>query len=145
MQGVQRITVHHEGWTPVYFTDKASTAKRLEQIRRSHVERGWADIGYHYVIDRAGRVWEGRNISYQGAHVRDQNEHNLGIMVLGNFDLQRPSDAQLTALAQTLRTLTRYYNIPISRVYTHQELNSTTCPGRNLQPRMVAIRRAGFN
>jgi hypothetical protein len=143
MNGVNRITVHHEGWTPAWFTDQATTAKRLDQIRRNHVDKGWADIAYHYIIDRAGRVWEGRNTRYQGAHVHEQNEHNVGILVLGNFDTQRPSDAQINALAQTLRALMNYYNVPVTRVYTHRELNSSTCPGRNLQSRMNALRRSG--
>lgn len=143
MNGVNRITVHHEGWTQVWFTDKATTAKRLDQIRRNHVDRGWGDIGYHYIVDRAGRVWEGRNLRYQGAHVKDQNEHNIGILVLGNFNVQQPSEAQMKALVQTIRTLMRAYNVPASRVYTHQELNSSTCPGRNLQQRMISLRRSG--
>ncbi|MDH3585343.1 MAG: hypothetical protein OER86_14165, partial [Phycisphaerae bacterium] len=55
MRGVNRITIHHEG-TPdaVYFSDPRTTAKRLESIRRGHRGRGWSDIGYHYVVDRAG-------------------------------------------------------------------------------------------
>lgn len=141
MGGVNRITVHHEGWTAVWFTDKGTTAKRLDQIRRNHVDRGWGDIGYHYIVDRAGRVWEGRSTRYQGAHVKEQNEHNVGVLVLGNFNVQQPSEAQMRALVQTLRGLMRAYNVPASRVYTHRELNSSTCPGRNLQARMVALRR----
>jgi len=143
MNGVNRITVHHEGWTPVWFTDKNTTAKRLDQIRRNHVDKGWADIGYHYIVDRAGRVWEGRNTRYQGAHVHEQNEHNIGVLVLGNFDTQRPSDAQMNALAKLLHELMGFYNVPLSRVYTHRELNSSTCPGRYLQARMVSLRNSG--
>ena len=141
---VNRITVHHEGWTPVWFDDAASSAKRIESIRNSHQQRGWADIGYHYVIDRGGRVWEGRNVAYQGAHVRDNNENNVGVMLLGNFDKQAPSQPQVGALQQMLVTLERHYRVHSSRLYTHQELNRTECPGDSLQAHMVAIRRAGI-
>lgn len=145
MNGVSRITVHHEGWKPVWFTDQASTAARLEQIRSTHVNnRGWGDVGYHYIIDRAGRLWQGRDVRYQGAHVSGHNEHNLGVMVLGNFEEQSPSDAQIQTLISTLRTLMHTYRVPKSRVYTHRELMPTACPGRNLQPRMVAIRRGSY-
>ena len=145
MNGVNRITVHHEGWTPVWFTDYHRTAKRIEHDRHVHVDnRGWGDLGYHYIIDRAGRLWQGRRLRYQGAHVADNNEHNIGVMCLGNFDKQQPSEAQLRKLIDTLTALRRQYDVPVSRVFTHQELNPTACPGANLQPRMVRIRRGGY-
>lgn len=141
MRGISRITVHHEGSTPVFFTDTRATAARIEKVRRIHTEdRGWSDIGYHYIIDRAGRVWQGRPINYQGAHVRDQNENNLGILVLGNFDKQSASQAQLAKLVDTLRTFQSQYRVPTTRVLTHQELAQTACPGRTLQAGMTAIR-----
>ena len=43
----------------------------------------------------------------------------------------------------TIRKLQRQYRIPVSRVYTHQELSPTRCPGKTLQPRMVRFRRDG--
>lgn len=144
MNGITRITLHHEGWTAVTFTDLATTAHRLESIRHAHRARGWADIGYHYVIDRAGRVWQGRDVRFQGAHVRDHNEHNLGIMCLGNFDIERPSDAQLRTLCDTTRYFRRKYNVPIHLVKTHQEINPTACPGKTMQPRIVAFRSNGY-
>lgn len=145
MNGVTRITVHHEGWTNVWFTDWKSTAARLNHIRDAHVsDRKWGDIGYHYIIDRAGRVWEGRDTRYQGAHVQATNEHNLGIMLLGNFDKQRPSDAQLATLRSSLIALMHLHNVPVRRVYTHQELKPTACPGKQLQPRVATLRNGGY-
>lgn len=145
MGGISRITVHHEGMRPIAFTDMASTAARLETVRQSHLNRMKAgDIGYHFIIDRAGRVWEGRPIAYQGAHAGGaNNQHNLGVMLLGNFDQQSPSDAQMAALVHTVRTLRRQYNVSMKQVFTHQELSPTRCPGVNLQPRMVALRHSG--
>ena len=140
-----RITVHHEGWKTVYFTDYATTAERLEEIRASHLQRLHAgDIAYHYVVDRAGRLWQGRDVRYQGAHVKSENEHNVGVMCLGNFEEQSPTDAQITTLRETLVRLMKFYKVPVSRVYTHRELNPTACPGRALQPRMVQLRRGGY-
>lgn len=145
MGGIERITVHHEGWTPVWFNDYNSVAKRLESIRQSHLERlGAGDIGYHYIIDRAGRVWQGRDLANQGAHVHDYNPHNIGVMCLGNFDLQRPTQEQLDTLRATLITLQKNYRIPVRQVFTHQELNSTDCPGKDLQSRMITLRRNGL-
>ncbi len=145
MGEVNMVTVHHEGWTPVYFDDARSTADRLDGIRRSHIDRlHAADIGYHYVIDRGGRVWQGRSLAYQGAHVREHNENNLGIMVLGNFDQQQPTSAQLATLRGTLVTLCKQYRLNTKKVFTHQELNKTECPGRVLQAHMTTLRRNGL-
>lgn len=145
MNNVTRITCHHEGWTPVWFSDMLSTRDRLETIRASHIQRLQAgDIGYHFIIDRAGRIWEGRPLIYQGAHVRNQNENNIGIMMLGNFDKQSPTTVQLNSLERAIAYLRKQYRVPVGRVYTHQELNPTACPGRNLQPRITSMRTNGM-
>ncbi len=145
MRAVEHITIHHEGWTPVWFDDVRSTSQRIESIRVSHLRRLHAgDIGYHLVIDRAGRVWQGRDLRYQGAHVRDHNTENLGIMVLGNFDLQRPTQAQNDALRHTVSTFMRRYRVPLRQVFTHQELNVTSCPGKVLQRHVTVLRRGGL-
>jgi len=141
---INQITVHHEGWKQVYFTGWARTVQRLRRIRKSHVEyHGWGDLGYHFVIDRAGRVWEGRDLTYQGAHVSDHNQHNIGVMVLGNFQEQYPAQEQLDSLVSFINQLKAKYNINDSAVHTHQELGDTACPGRYLQPEMDKFRRSG--
>jgi hypothetical protein len=144
MGQVERITIHHEGWNPVVFTDEETTAERLELIRRSHIQRlGAGDIGYHFVIDRAGRVWQGRDVRYQGAHVRGNNQNNIGVMCLGNFDIQSPSPQQLQAMIATIRSLRTFYKVPVREVKTHQEINPTACPGKSLQPFIAQARASG--
>lgn len=142
MRGVSKITVHHEGNVATGLRSQAQVAKRLESIRRYHVEqKGWADIGYHYVIDPMGRVWECRSIDRQGAHVGGvKNEHNLGVMVMGNFDLQSPTSDQTKMLDRFLISKMRQYNVRVSTVYTHKELANTECPGTRLQKHMLSIR-----
>lgn len=141
MNGISKLTIHHEGWTAVNFTSKTATAERLEKIRKYHTgENRWGDIGYHYIVDRAGRVWEGRPIQYQGAHVSKNNEHNVGILVLGNFEKQSPSSAQLKSLYTTTAALTKQHRIKTKLVRSHKEINPTTCPGKNLQKHMNALR-----
>ncbi|MFT3684353.1 MAG: peptidoglycan recognition family protein [Phycisphaerales bacterium] len=148
--GVSYITVHHDGM-PFAFTstDDSDSIKRLRSIKDAHLDRKsktgekWADIGYHYIIDRAGRVWEGRPIAYQGAHVQDYNEHNIGVMCMGNFMLQSPSKAQTDRLDQFVAQLMRDYRVPLRNVRTHQEWNPTECPGRALQTYMMRTRSRG--
>lgn len=140
MGPITRITVHHDGMPPVLLRSKADVIDRLETIRRSHTNRDWADIGYHFIIDPQGRVWEGRPTRFQGAHVRDHNEQNLGILVLGNFEEQAPTSAALTAMDNFVADRMRAHRVPITRVLTHQEISPTACPGRNLQGYMIATR-----
>jgi hypothetical protein len=136
-----RITIHHDGMDPVSLRSRSDVAHRLDQIRRSHLTRNFGDIGYHYIIDPNGNVWEGRPMSWQGAHVGRQNEHNIGVMCMGNFEVERPTSAQLDALDRHVAALMRTYRIPVREVKTHRELASTSCPGRNLQPHMNQARR----
>lgn len=144
MSGISRITVHHEGSTPFAATAQSAVAQRLESTRRAHVNaNGWADIGYHYVVDPSGRVWEARPVALQGAHVKDNNEHNLGIMVLGNFEEQTPTPAALKSLNDFVVRMMGKYRVPVARVYTHQELKPTACPGRSLQRHMESARSRG--
>lgn len=142
MRGVQRITVHHDALNTQGGRGQAWSIERLNSIRRSHMGRGseWVDIGYHYIIDPDGRVWEGRPLAIEGAHVAATNDHNLGIMCMGNFDEQRPGLAQLNTLDEFVAMQMRIHRVPITRVYTHQELKQTACPGRNLQRYMLQTR-----
>jgi len=141
MVRVQRITVHHDGMPPVSLRSRNDVRERLEMIRRSHVEhRQWADIGYHYIVDPLGNVWEGRPIRYQGAHVANQNERNLGVLVLGNFEQQTPTRQATAALDAFLVAEMNRYRVPLRWVKTHQEYAPTACPGRSLQRHMESAR-----
>lgn len=143
MAPVSYLTVHHEGMDAFRYSDMRSTASRIEGIRKAHRGRGWGDIGYHFIVDRAGRVWEGRPLRYQGAHVKDKNFANIGVLALGNFDLQQPTQQQLAAVKLHCQRLMSEFGIPVSKLRTHQEWAPTACPGRNLQSYMVNARRGG--
>jgi hypothetical protein len=145
MNGVTRITVHHDAIPNTDVSTMDDAARRLNAIRKGHIGEGWVDIGYHYIIDPQGRLWEGRTTRLQGAHVRNQNEHNLGVMVMGNFDLQRPTPQALGTLDLFVCEQMRRYGVPLSRVFTHREIGASQCPGRNMQSHMVMARaRTGF-
>jgi hypothetical protein len=141
LRSVRYITVHHDGMAPFSDPSREGAASRLESIRRAHRGSNWGDIGYHFAIDRGGRVWEGRALAYQGAHVKDHNEGNVGVVLLGNFDEQRPSAAQIEALREHVNRLMRVFHVSADRLRTHQEWAPTACPGRSLQRHMVEARR----
>ncbi|MEM9064212.1 MAG: peptidoglycan recognition family protein [Planctomycetota bacterium] len=144
MGRISRITIHHDGYDVFGSPHQTDAAERLELFRDRHIKLGWADIGYHYAVDPAGRVYECRPVSLQGAHVKHNNEQNLGILVLGHHSLQAPTDEALGALARFVRAKQTEYRVPASRVYTHRELRPTECPGHNLQRRFDEIRRRGM-
>lgn len=139
-----RITVHHTGMLCTTLA-KDDIIESLREFRRHHVKAFNAgDIGYHYLIDRNGGLWIGRELKFQGAHVKDQNEGNIGVVAMGNFEDQEPTAAQLTTLNQTIPALVKRYSIPLNHVRTHREMAPTLCPGRNLQGRFEIMRDRKF-
>jgi hypothetical protein len=146
MGQVTRITIHHDALDNSSLRSEGDVIRRLNSVRQGHVSRRpdpFADIGYHFIIDPRGGIWEGRSLYYQGAHVKGQNENNMGVMVMGHFDRNRPTSAALASLESFIVAQMHRYNIPVSRVRTHMELASTECPGRNLQRSMLASRNRG--
>ena len=137
----QKITVHHDAmnWTGQHTYAKA--VARLRRIREYHVgHNGWADIGYHFAIDGRGHVWQCRQAIYKGAHVGGKNEFNIGIVVMGNFEEQVPTQNQKKSLAYTLRKFKSWW--PKAQILGHKEQSPTQCPGKNLMPTLKNIRSA---
>jgi hypothetical protein len=140
MDSVTRITIHHSA---IYLRDThpAAAATQLQHIQREHMqERGYGDIGYHFLIDPAGRVWQGRELQWQGAHAGGANNvRNVGVCVLGNFvhgsKGQDPTAAQVAALVELVTALRARFGVPAARIYRHGDLKATECPG----PRMAAV------
>lgn len=101
----------------------------VAEIRQWHLDKGWDDIGYHYVIRRNGAVETGRDVDAVGAHVRGFNAITVGICLVGGrdgmFDFTRP---QMDSLEGMLMTLTALY--PKAAVRGHRDYdNNKSCPG----------------
>lgn len=110
------------------------------EIQQFHMEiRGFADIGYHFVIDSQGLIYEGRTINVRGAHTGGQNYGKIGIVLMGNFEVDEPSEAQLNSLTALSRCLAREYTI--KRIAGHRDFQpgETVCPGKNLWPLLPAL------
>jgi hypothetical protein len=132
MASCRRITIHHAGNGVNLHEREADVVRDLEGIRGAHLRRRFGDIGYHYAIDRAGRVWEARSLAFIGAHVQGANEQNAGVMLLGNFEKQRPSAPQLAALQAVTEVLRDVFRVSAESVFGHRDLGRTLCPGRYL-------------
>jgi N-acetylmuramoyl-L-alanine amidase len=85
----------------------------IEDIRQWHLNRGWRDVGYHFVIKLDGTIQEGRALFTQGAHARGYNSpSNVGICYVGGLDKDKnPKDtrteAQKDAMLDLLSDLKR--------------------------------------
>ncbi|MEM7231506.1 MAG: peptidoglycan recognition family protein [Planctomycetota bacterium] len=132
MGRISRITIHHTAGPNFWGHDRRAVAEEIRKIQRFHQrQQRWADIGYHFLIDRTGAIWQGRELKFQGAHAKNQNPGNIGIALLGNYTRQDLTESQRRALRTFVATLMRRYNVSIGNVYTHGEIagGSTACPG----------------
>ncbi|MDR1612382.1 MAG: N-acetylmuramoyl-L-alanine amidase [Planctomycetota bacterium] len=143
MNGVTRITIHHEGSGKGNLdANPAQVAATLRLIQQQHRKRmGAGDIGYHFIVDRTGAIWQGRDWQYQGAHVSGANSHNIGVMLLGNFEFQQPTPAQIASLRRVTVSLMRKYGLSCKDIYGHSDLSNTQCPGKHLKPYVNAMRK----
>jgi N-acetyl-anhydromuramyl-L-alanine amidase AmpD len=125
----------------------ADIARHLQIVQRAHLQRGMVDIAYHFAVDRAGRLWQLRWLNYQGQHVRigkngvRWNEHNVGIVALGDFNLQPPTAAQKDRLLMLVRMVRQKYAVNPGNIKLHGELVETDCPGKRLAPLIREARR----
>lgn len=89
-------------------------------------------VGYHYYIEKDGKVYQARSDNEEGAHARGYNSHSLGICLAGNFDATDPTEAQKVALKALLLQKTAQYSIPATNVLPHRRFASKTCYGKRL-------------
>lgn len=142
MSEIKKITIHHDGLPPLAMSTETQIKKRVVAIREQHSLK-YADIGYHYIVDPKGRIWEARPIEYQGAHAQRHNVGNVGVLFLGNTSDTKPTQAGLDGLYMFLRYLRQRYDVPINEIYTHAELGQTECPGKHLQSILETARKDG--
>lgn len=101
------------------------------QIKLWHLQRGFSDIGYHYVITLDGNVHIGRELRVIGAHTKGHNKHSIGICYVGGIDKYgKPkdtrTDAQRDSLLRLLRHLKGIYTD--ATIHGHNEFANKACP-----------------
>ena len=142
----KKITIHHTGGNyPLTYDDAVI---EIEVIQEYHQEaRGWIDIGYHFLIDPSGNIFEGRPILAVGAHVAGLNIDNIGISVMGNYHQpinNEVTQRSLSALITLVRYLKEQYGITKNSFYAHRDLAPTYCPGDNLYAKMPYLKNEIF-
>ncbi len=128
------IVIHHSASPSATWQGTFFNKINADNIRQWHIEKGYGDIGYHFVIDRDGLVQAGRNLELTGAHCRagQRNHKSIGICLSGNFQHESPTPYQMQALLILVKQLQQKYAITKNMVELHGNVvgASTLCPGR---------------
>ena len=102
----------------------------VKDIRKWHVEeRGWSDVGYHYIVLLDGKIEKGREDAIKGAHVGGHNSNSIGICYIGGgHGVDTRTTPQKASLVHLIATLRRLY--PDSVVLGHRDFKGVTkqCP-----------------
>jgi len=102
----------------------------IDTIRAWHMQRGWIDVGYHYIITWDGKVYPGRPIHQIGAHCKGHNVDSIGICLTGKW---RFSNDQLLSLNELTTKLCVTNFVDESKVYPHNYFNKNkSCPNFEL-------------
>jgi len=161
---LQLAIVHHTAGTNSYTASQSAAIVRGIEIY--HVQgNGWNDIGYNFLVDKYGQVFEGRyggiDRNVVGAHAEGFNTGSVGIALLGNYNSAAPSAAALRSLTKLIAwrldvahvdplSSTTFISggnakfpsgLPVSlrAVSGHRDTGFTDCPGANLYARLAAI------
>lgn len=149
--------IHHTVNANNYTADQVPAM--LRSIYAYHTKtKGWNDIGYNFVIDRFGRIWEGRyggvDKAVVGAHTEGYNSWSFAASALGNFEEVQPSAEMLDAYARLYAWKLSISGVAAddtsqlvgSRTFQaingHRDAGQTACPGKYLYAQIPAIRVA---
>ena len=97
-----------------------------------HKERGFSDIGYHYVIRLDGTIETGRPVEQIGAHTKGHNRNSIGICYIGGTekDCKTPKDTRTTQQREALQQLCKQLKAeyPNATIHGHSEFANKACP-----------------
>ena len=132
-------------WEYIVIHHTASSTGSVESIHELHSKKkdksgnSWLGIGYHFVIGNGNGMPDGAIEStfrwreqMHGAHAGNNkyNQHGIGICLVGNFENEPPSEAQLAAVKKLVGVLKAEYNINSDHVQGHRDVKATACPGK---------------
>ena len=106
------------------------------EIDRWHRERGWLEIGYHFVIKRDGQIELGRPMEAVGAHAKGINSESISLCLIGGVDQKNKpqknfTDKQWSSLDYSLNFLRNIYTE--AKIIGHNEVSDKACPSFNVR------------
>lgn len=148
---VKHLIVHHSAGA----NTSSDWAAVVRSIWNFHVNgNGWADIGYNWLIDPTGQVYEGRGDNILGAHFCGTNGGTMGTCMLGTFTSVTPPQPALNSLkallawkacdADILPLDSAFHassGLVLNRISGHRDGCSTECPGTQLYDLLPVIRQ----
>ncbi len=161
---MQLAVVHHTATSNNY--SSAQVPAIIRSMQAYHMDQlGWSDIGYNFVVDRFGRIWEARsgsrNRAVIGAHAAGFNTGSVGVSVIGNYVGTSPSSPAVEGVSRVIgwrlasagiaptgsgtytslgsNTIPRGRTVTLPRVVGHRDVGATSCPG-SLYDRLGTIR-----
>jgi uncharacterized protein YjdB len=147
------ITVHHTAGSNVY--TQAEAPGIVRGIQAYHQSLEWCDIGYNFLIDKFGTIYEGHyggaDLPVHGAHAGTWNLQTVGISFMMNSETAEPTPVALEAAEHLIAwKLQSYYRNPLGTVsiggktlatiFKHQDVSATACPGKFVIAKMEEIR-----
>ncbi|NIA02316.1 MAG: SpoIID/LytB domain-containing protein [Nitrospirae bacterium] len=147
---VKKIIIHHTATTK----NLSDPKQAIRDIYYYHtVTKGWGDIGYNYIIDTKGNIYEGRygGEGVVGAHAGLANTGSIGIAVLGNYDTSSVPEVAVQALGKLISIKSKIHGIDpegystfrgqnMPNIFGHKDVMNTSCPGAYLYEKFPVIR-----
>jgi len=145
-------------WESIVIHHTAASRGNVNSIHETHLRRKdkngihWQGIGYHFVIGNGNGMPDGKieptfrwREQLQGAHagVRKHNEQGIGIALIGNFELNPPTSAQLISIKRLVHSMRLRYKISSENIFGHRDIKSTDCPGKKFP--MAEVSRGSSN
>jgi hypothetical protein len=131
---ITHITLHHSG-SPQPLRPEDDVVAKLQRLQAwGETDRNWWDVPYHFLIGLDGTIYEGRDWHYMGETNTTYDPHgHLLISVVGNYNVQETTPAQLEAIADLMAWAAAAFHVPLDRIGGHYDYADTTCPGLYLR------------
>jgi len=129
---INKILVHHTaGNTGAMGRVAYDVVLTIQEEHMNNPKRNYSDIGYHFLISCDGLIFEGRSLSYQGAHcaLNGGNVNSVGVSLIGNFANTYISTAQEDSLIKLLAWLKNTYSVSYNYIKGHRDYEANECPG----------------
>jgi N-acetyl-anhydromuramyl-L-alanine amidase AmpD len=147
---VPRANAEKRAWKWIVIHHSATAEGGAVRFDKGHKAKGWDELGYHFVIGNGSDTADGLvevgsrwPVQKHGAHAKTPdnryNDYGIGICLVGNFDVTRPTSKQMASLTKLVAYLADKYRVPQANIIGHSMTGkSTDCPGKFMD--IAAIR-----